>query len=381
MADLLRQRPHVCAVRSRRASISADSTSAMNGRVLHVLASNDRRGAEVFAVDLARALDALGWAPTIVSLTASRSTATVTAEPIGDGHWRTSLRALRRQAKQHDVVIAHGSTALPACAIACAGAAPFVYRSIGDPSYWSSSGLKGWQTTTLLNRAHTVVALFPAAAETLRSRGVRAELATIPNAVDASAFLLVDEDRRQAARARLGLPAKGPLLVYLGALSREKRPDRAVALGRRRPDLHVAVVGDGPLHGAIEAEAAGVDNVSVLGPTSTPNEALAAADVVIIPSDTEGIPAVAIEAGLSGVPVVASDVGGLSSAVRDDETGYLVPPGDDVAFEAAVDRALSARDRLGRTARDHCLDRFDLDAVARQWAAVIAAAARPTTGT
>lgn len=353
----------------------------MSGRVLHVLASDARRGAEVFAVDIAAALDALGWAPTVVSLTASGSTATVDAEVIGDGHWRRSLRALRRRARAHDVVIAHGSTALPACAIACAGVAPFVYRSIGDPAYWSASKLKRWQTTTLLNRADTVVALFPGAVETLRTRGLTARLVTIPNAVDASMFSMVDEDGRRAARAALGLPLEQHVVLYLGAMSQEKRPERAVALAGRRPELHVAIVGDGPLREQIETSTTGMANISVLGPTSRPHQALAAADVLIIPSETEGIPAVAIEAGLAGIPVVASDVGGLSSVVLDDETGYLVSPGDDAALEAGVDRALAARARLGRAAREHCLDRFDLDAVARQWAEVIASAARPRTGT
>lgn len=353
----------------------------MTGRVLHVLASNDRRGAEVFAVDLAGALAPLRWQPTIVSLAASSSSATVAAEPISDGHWRRSLRPLRRLAKDHDVVIAHGSTALPACAIACAGVAPFVYRSIGDPAYWSASGLKRRQTTALLGRAQAVVTLFPSASETLRSRGIRSHLATIPNAVDAAAFPPVDAAQRTESRRRLGLPLEAPIVVYLGALSGEKRPDRAVELGRRRPGLHVLIVGDGPLRPRLEDEASGLPNVSVLGPTTTPREVLAAADVVVIPSDTEGIPGVAIEAGLTGVPVVASDVGGISSVVLDGETGYLVPAGDDDALATAVDRALEGWDRLEIAARGHCLEHFDLDAVARQWADVLSAAARPRTGT
>lgn len=349
--------------------------------MLHVLASSDRRGAEVFATDLATALEELGWESTIVSLTRSTSTARVRAEALGAGHWWRSLRPLRQQAKIHDVVIAHGSTTLPACAIACAAITPFIYRSIGDPAYWSSSGLKRRQTTLLLNRASTIVALFPAAADTLRARGVTTEIATIPNAVDAESFPVIDESRRRTARAELGLPSEAPVVLFLGALSREKRPERALTLARARPELHVVVVGDGPMRDRLGDEAAGRANVSVLGPTSTPHQALAAADVLIVPSDTEGIPAVAIEAGLSGLPVVASGVGGLSSVVVDGQTGYLVPPDDDPALVAAVDRALADRERLGRAGRAHCADTFDLDVVAHQWADVISAAAKPTTGT
>ncbi len=344
--------------------------------MLHVLASNDRRGAEVFAIDLATALEQLGWESTVVSLTRSTSTATVPAEPLGAGRWWRSLGPLRQQAKTHDVVIAHGSTALPACAIACAGITPFVYRSIGDPAYWSSSGLKRRQTTLLLNRADTVVALFPSAANTLRTRGVTSEIATIPNAVDAAAFPMIDEFGRRTARAELGLPSDASVVLFLGALSLEKRPERALTLARARPELHVVVVGDGPMRDQLGDEAAGLANVSVLGPTSTPHQALAAADVLIVPSDTEGVPAVAIEAGLSGLPVVASDVGGLASVIEQGETGWLVTPGDDDELMAAADKAIVAGQSVGLAARRRCLERFDIGPVAVQWAGVITRSAR-----
>jgi len=335
----------------------------------------------VFAVDLATALRDLGCESTVVSLSRSTSSATVAAEPIADGHWLRGVRALRRLAKRHDVVIAHGSTALPASAIACAGATPFIYRSIGDPAYWSSARFKRIQTTLLLNRAATVVALFPAATETLRRRGITARLATIPNAVTAHDFPFITAEDRVQARAEMGLSPDAHIVLYLGALSPEKRPERAIALGARRPDLHVLVVGDGTLRQQIEFEARSIVNVAVHGPTSRPQRFLASADVVIVPSDTEGIPAVAVEAGLSGVPVVASEVGGLASVIDHDTTGALVPPGDDAALSAAIDEALACAPAMGQAARDRCLERFDIAPVARQWADVIERAARPTTGT
>jgi len=331
-------------------------------------------------VDLARALHPLGHRSTVASLRRSASSATVAAQPIADGHWLRSIRALRRLAGGHDVVVAHGSTALPASAIACAGVAPFIYRSIGDPAYWSSSRLKRLQTTTLLNRAATVVTLFPAATETLRRRGVTAHLATIPNAVPSDDFPFVTEDERRRARAELGVPLDARIVLYLGSLSPEKRPERAVALGSSRPDLRVLVVGEGPLRQPLEALAAAVDNVEVHGPTSRPQRFLASADVVILPSDTEGIPAVAVEAGLSGVPVVASDVGGLASVIDHGTTGLLVAVGDGDALSGAVDQALTCGASMGAAARDRCLERFDIEPVARQWAEVISAAARPRTG-
>jgi glycosyltransferase involved in cell wall biosynthesis len=350
-------------------------------RVLHVLASNDRRGAEVFASELAEALAPLGHRSTLVSLRRSTYSATVPATPIEASSRVGVHRSLRRLARQHDVVIAHGSRSLPACALACAGAAPFVYRSIGDPAYWSDSRAKRVRTKLLLDRTEAVVCLFEAAREVLARRGVRSQLELIPNAVRANEFAFATTEDRLEARRQLGVPPDATVALYLGALSREKRPERCVTLAAARPELSVHVVGDGPMRPDIEAAAATVDNVVVHGPTSTPRRYLQAADVMIVPSDTEGIPGVAIEAGLTGVPTVASNVGGLGELIDDGVTGFLVAAGDDWALAEAVDRAVAQRDELGPAARARCLERFDMAVVAQSWARLIDRAARPRTGT
>ena len=84
----------------------------------------------------------------------------------------------------------------------------------------------------------------------------------------------------------------------------------------------------------------------------------------------EGMPGVLIEAGLSGVPVVATDVPGVSTIVADGETGTVVPADDPAAMVEAVavlldDAAL--RSAMGHAARHRCIDRFSLDAVADVW--------------
>jgi glycosyltransferase involved in cell wall biosynthesis len=351
----------------------------MSRRVLHVLASNDRRGAEVFAAALAGALTDHGWDSTLVALRASTSTATVRALTLPPSRVG-QLRGLRRLAADHDVVVAHGSTSLPACAIGCTGAAPFIYRSIGDPSYWSAGRLKQLRTDVLLSRAHTVVALFDGARDVLARRRISAALEVIPNAVRAEEFPLVTETARSAARDELGVDGAASVVLFLGALSREKRPERAVGLARARPEITVLIVGDGALRATMKDSANQIDNAHVLGPTERPRTYLAAADLVVVPSDTEGIPAVAIEAGLSGLPVVASDVGGLSAVIDHERTGLLVPVGDDVALVDAVDQALADGTHLGEAARRRCVDLFDIEPVARQWAEVMERAARPRTG-
>jgi glycosyltransferase involved in cell wall biosynthesis len=89
--------------------------------------------------------------------------------------------------------------------------------------------------------------------------------------------------------------------------------------------------GDGPERAALESRivGAGLAGTFRLVGFSTELDALLPwADVVALPSFTEGLPNVALEAGAAGVPVVASEVGGLPEVVANGQTGYLVPPGD-----------------------------------------------------
>jgi glycosyltransferase involved in cell wall biosynthesis len=98
-----------------------------------------------------------------------------------------------------------------------------------------------------------------------------------------------------------------------------------------------------------------------------PQVPLAAADLVVVPSDTEGQPRVAVEAGLSGLPVVATKVGGLDEIVEEGATGFLVPPGDATRLAEAVRAAVAAGEDMGAAARQHCAARFDLSRLALRW--------------
>jgi glycosyltransferase involved in cell wall biosynthesis len=134
------------------------------------------------------------------------------------------------------------------------------------------------------------------------------------------------------------------------------------------PDVHLLVVGDGPDRPGLEAHAVrrAPTRVSFAGTTDDPATAYAAADAVVLPSISEGLPGVLIEAGFSGLPVVATDVGFVSDIVADYETGFLVPTGDTDAFTTGVARALS-KPELGDAARAHCITRFELGRVAARW--------------
>ena len=95
----------------------------------------------------------------------------------------------------------------------------------------------------------------------------------------------------------------------------------------------------------------------------------AAADVCVVPSHYEPFGLVAIEAMASRTPVVASDVGGLQYTVVHEQTGLLVPPKDDRAFDGAIDRILKDpiyRNELGQAARKRVETKFTWEGVASQ---------------
>jgi len=356
------------------------------GTVLHVITSTQRRGAETFAVDLAAALDDRGVASDVVAL-APGTGDTLDVPALGrSALGPATLRALRHRAAGAGVVIAHGSRTLPACALALAGRrTPVVYRSIGDPAAWAGGAVRRLRTRALLGRTAAVTALWPAAADAVHDLyGVpRDRLHVLPNGVPAERCPIPDEAARAAARDRLGLPAAVPVVAAIGALSAEKRVADAIDAVAAVDGAHLLVAGDGPERPALErrADAALGDRVRFAGILPGPGQALAAADVVVSCSRTEGMPGVLIEAGLSGRPAVATDVGGVAQIVRDGETGLLARPGDVGGLNTALVRALAERDHLGAAARAHCLATFEIGAVADGWADLLRSLAAATGST
>lgn len=170
-------------------------------------------------------------------------------------------------------------------------------------------------------------------------------VATVRNGVDLERFAPGD---REQARDALGLPAVGRLAVGVGRLVSGKGFALAAEAVRRVPDLRLVLVGDGPERARIEA--AGDGRVTFLGaqPPEQVARAYRAADVFVLPSEREGWPNVVTEALASGLPVVASRVGGIPQILGDDpppHLGALTATGDVDGCAAALTRVLAAGDR------------------------------------
>lgn len=219
-----------------------------------------------------------------------------------------------------------------------------------------------------LQRADAVLVLTETAAAAAVEDGVDpARVHVVPSGYAPSLF-----DRRHADPTP---DVPHPRVLFAGRLADQKRPLDAVAAHARMPDdVHLVVVGDGPLRAQVHAAVAASparDRVHLVGlvPHEQVPAHLAHADAFVLPSQYEELGSVLVEAMASGLPVVANDVGGIPALVRDGVTGRLVARGDVAALAAALDGVLrdevGAR-RLADAARAHVEASYAWPALARR---------------
>jgi glycosyltransferase involved in cell wall biosynthesis len=207
------------------------------------------------------------------------------------------------------------------------------------------------------NRATLNLCTSAAMMEQLRLHGIE-RVALWPGGVDTARF---HPDRRsEAMRARLsgGYPER-PLLVYVGRLSPEKNLERLKPMLEALPETRLALVGDGPHRETLRQHFAGMP-VHLAG--FLQGEELAAAyassDVFVMPSRTETLGLVVLEAMSSGLPVVGARAGGIPEMIEDGVTGRLFDTENEAA--EAIRSYLNCpktRRAAGAAARAHAADR------------------------
>jgi L-malate glycosyltransferase len=203
----------------------------------------------------------------------------------------------------------------------------------------------------------------------LRSGGLQ----TIPNGVP------IPEGDGSQVRSELGVDEATSLILAVGNLYHVKGHDiliRALALvAQRRPDLPwvAAIAGRGEEHASLLAllESLGLSKrVKFLGVRSDVGALLNGADIFVQPSRSEGMPLSVIEAMRAGLPVIASDVGGLGEMIASGGNGELVPSEDPQELASRLERLLEhprERARLGCAAKVSSRDRFGLDSMVERY--------------
>ena len=206
----------------------------------------------------------------------------------------------------------------------------------GDIHHWGSQAATREQLVAAGLGAAGLLAVSAALRDDMAALGLPPEKIRVHHTgVDLDRFRPID---RQAAKAAMGV--SGPLLVTAGALIARKGQEFAIEALARLPEATLILVGDGPDRAGLERRAARPDvagRVHFLGakPHAELPALLAAADVAVQPSASEGLANVWVEALACGTPVVTCAVGGAGDVVDRAEAGRLVPR-DAAAIAAAV---------------------------------------------
>jgi len=328
--------------------------------VLHLVSDTARRGAQVFAVQLAANLDTLGVPGTVAALERSDDEAGLDVEVL-PGSWR----ARGREMAAYDLVVAHGSTTLAAATVCVPG--NFIYRSIGDPSYWLSTAARRAKVGLSLRAAKAVVALYPAAATALQELAFVPEkrIHVIPNGVVVG---------NASTSPTPLLTGAGRHVLYVGALSWEKQVDHLIEAVARLDDTGLVCVGAGPQRSALEEQARALLPGRALfpGAIDDPWPYYESCDCLALTSITEGMPGCVLEAALAGRATCSYDIGGISHMILDRQTGRIVPSNRKDDFSDALAFTLDHGRSLGTAAREHVQNLFDMNQVARSWADLIA---------
>jgi len=291
---------------------------------------------------------------------------------------RQALRELTEKLREQetDVLICHGYKANLLGRLAA--------RRCGIPAVAVS---RGWTGESLRVRLYErldrwnlqwmdrVVCVSEGQAARVRSTGVREErIVVIRNAVSADRFPNPHPARR-ATLERMFSKRPRRIVAAAGRLSPEKGfgvlLEAAACIGD--PTIGFIHFGNGPLREqtANRIAALGISDRFVLaGFRGDLDQFMPCFDALALPSFTEGLPNVVLEAFAAGVPVVATAVGGTPEVIEDGLSGYLVPPGKPALLSQRIRQVLSddaARKAMGEQGRQRVRDEFTFEAQARQY--------------
>ena len=279
-----------------------------------------------------------------------------------------AVPAVRRLIRQHQAELVHSHMAkagtvgrLAAATVRPRPRTVHTYHGHVLDGYFRPAVERAFVATerALAHLTDVIVAISPEIRDSLLELGIGKpdQYRVIPLGFDLEAHRAVTGPSN-ALRARLGLSNGVPLVGAVGRLVPIKDHSTLLQAMAQLPDAHLAVLGDGELRAALEAEAAtrGLSQrVHFVGWWTDIPSAMADMDVVALSSRNEGTPVSLIEAGACGRPVVATDVGGVRSVVADEESGLLVPAEDPSSMAEALDRVLRDPDlghRFGSAGRD-----------------------------
>lgn len=357
--------------------------------MLHAIAPAPFGGAETAVVGLVGGLHRMGWPVELVAMADARSgpfldAARTLGVPVHvldsrGRHYLRDVRGLRAILRSGDVHVVH--THGYRADILGWWAARSERRAVVCTAHGFTGGsrrnrLNQYLGVQAMRRADVTIAVSDALGHALVQRGVPApRVRVLPNAWAPPGVPLA----RTAARHALGLDGGETLVGWVGRVSPEKGPDLAVsAVAGHGPTL--VMIGDGPGRAQLERETRGRSaSVRWLGARPDAWSLLAAFDVLLLSSRTEGTPMILLEAMHAGVPIVATRVGGVP-ALLDETTAWLAQDTSPPAIREAVHAALAnpgESRRRAANARERLAQRYATEPWVQRHMALYQSLARP----
>ena len=283
------------------------------------------------------------------------------------------LRAVFRSVKP-DIVHVHsrrGADLFAGLACLAEGLPAVLTRRVDspEPAIWARFKYRPYRAIVAISRAVEAQLTGSAGLDETRIR-------RIPSAVNPHEFL-PDRTARARLLAEFALPEDAFVAAVSAQLIKRKGHDVLLAclpeLVRRHPELRVVCFGDGPLKRWLRrrVDALGLGrHVQLAGFRSNLPSLLPGVDVLVHPARREGLGVALLEAMSSGVPVVASAVGGIVDVVETEVEGLLVPPDDPAELGVALERIIGdprLRKRIGIAGRARVQREFSVELMAKRY--------------
>ena len=373
----------------------APKAAAQPLRIVHVVDSLEVGGLERVTVDLAQAQQAMGHDVRVFSIATTdglKHELLSSGIPVTEGHKQRALdkqtlgalRACVRGARA-DIVHAHNFVPNYHATLAALGLNAAHVCTLHDMgTRLSNRKLRTLFKLSLWRTAQVAMVGAQVHRQHVGSGLIASDKAhTVLNGIPVERFHPA-ETTRHAARAALGLREDDLVVGCVGRLVELKNHHRMVdvmpQLLQRHPSLKLVLVGDGPRADALRQQVERLQlqpHVVLAGQRQNVGALLGAFDVFALPSQTEGLSIALLEACGSGLPVVATRVGGNAEIIDDGHTGLLIPPDDNDALAAALMRMLddsTLRQRVGSAARTWVQEHASAQALALAYDRVYAKA-------
>lgn len=291
-----------------------------------------------------------------------------------------------------DIVHSHGGCFLYSSLVGkLAGVKGLVYTVHGMPVVSGlQAGVEEFLSCSMTDR---IVAVSDEVAEDLkcRQRGASHKIDVIINGIDSDRYRpIYDKKVIAKCKADYGLPTDKKIIGTVGRLETVKNYPLllnafAKLIKSGSNNFHLVLVGSGSENGILKSLAHDLgitERVSFLGMQYDLHRIYPLFDVFVLSSLTEGTSLSLLEAQSCGVTAVVTDVGGNSGVIRNGLNGFLTPSGDHEAMAAHLDRCLNCDTELaamGKAARAEILDKFNINAVLKQYQAMYYGLAKSDT--